>query len=248
MSIVTIVRNDPEGFLTTARSVLQQNYANMEWIVVDGASTDATSTYVRKLAPAIDQCLIEPDAGIYDAMNKGIDLVSGDWVMFLNADDTFAASSTIETYVNNLQTADDIVYADAQRREDGEIHRYRQPEEYWLGMTLDHQTACIRTAIYQELRFDSSLHSAGDLDFFSRARVAGFGFRKLQGVVSIIKPFSEGRSADYCARQRERVAVLRRYFDAPKLLRALAREFEAFRLRHPDAKSEYHALMDLIKE
>ena len=248
VSIVTIVRNDAEGFLATARSILTQDYGNIEWIVVDGASTDGTSSYVRKLAPCIAQCLIEPDKGIYDAMNKGIDLVSGDWAFYLNADDTFAEPTTISSYVAQLQPDDDIVYADARRREDGAIHSYRPPDEYWLGMTLDHQSACIRSAIYRELRFDTSLDSAGDLDFFSRARLAGYSFRKLESLVSIIKPFEQGRSSDYCSRQSERVAVLRRHFDGPKLRQALASEFEGYRQRAPDAHDAYTALMDLIKE
>ena len=147
ISIVTIVRNDAEGLLVTARSVLQQDYDNIEWIVVDGASTDGTAAYIQNLAPCIADFKSEADSGIYNAMNKGIDMVTGDWMFFLNADDIFFDEHTPSDYVMSLQDGDDIVYADALSREDRRIHQYRPEGEYWLGMTLDHQTACVRTEI-----------------------------------------------------------------------------------------------------
>jgi len=246
VSVVTVVRNDPLGFLITARSILSQDYDNLEWIVVDGASTDMTGNYVKQLSPAMACYLIEPDNGVYDAMNKGIDLATGEWLFFMNADDAFYAPNTLSTYSENLTEADDIIYADAMRREDSVIHAYHSPENHWRGNVFDHQTACIRASLCKKLRFDDSLQICADLDLFSRARAEDASFRKLENVIAVIKPYHNGISADYLDRQQERVQVLRKYYEGPELLAYLRSEFKATTERMDLSEQLVHDLMELI--
>lgn len=212
VSVVTIVRNDAEGFLATAKSILQQDYPNIEWIVVDGLSTDLTSHYVKMLSPQITKYKIEKDTGIYNAMNKGIDMASGEWLFFMNADDVFYSSDTISKYVMRLRDDDDFVHSDVERREDGLLHGYRPNHQHWLGMSQDHQTVCGRTGIYKNLRFDETYSIAGDFDFFSKARVMKYSFRKIPGIIGCLKPFDNGASVGYVARQKERIRVIKKYF------------------------------------
>jgi putative colanic acid biosynthesis glycosyltransferase len=94
LSIITVVRNDVSGLRATIQSVHAQSYPGIEFIVVDGASTDGTSDLVRS-ARGIDKWVSEPDDGLYDAMNKGKSMASGDFAMFVNAGDTFVNDGAI---------------------------------------------------------------------------------------------------------------------------------------------------------
>lgn len=95
-SIITVVRHDLPGLEATARSLAVQQFVDFEWIVIDGASTDGTQASKDQLAHRPHTFVSEPDRGIYDAMNKGLELVSGDWVQFLNAGDALCASDTLQ--------------------------------------------------------------------------------------------------------------------------------------------------------
>jgi glycosyltransferase involved in cell wall biosynthesis len=88
ISIITVVFNDEKYIEDTILSVINQTYANLEYIVIDGGSSDKTKQIINKYDNKIDCWISEPDEGIYDAMNKGIELVSGEWVNFVNSSDT----------------------------------------------------------------------------------------------------------------------------------------------------------------
>lgn len=248
VSVITIVRNDAEGFLITAKSVISQEYNNIEWIVVDGLSTDNTSEYVKQLSPEMANYIIEPDNGIYNAMNKGIDMATGEWIFFMNADDVFFDRYSISNYMKDVRKDDDILYADAVRREDGNIHSYRPEAEHWAGMFLDHQTACVRASIYKMYKFDESLRLAGDLNFFSKAKSNGYSFRKIEGFKACIKPFQTGISADYVERQSERIKVLKRYYDSPKLISTLLNEYSEARKNNSINEKQYNHLLSIMEQ
>ena len=95
VSVVTVVRNDPAGLARTIDSVASQDYPRIEYLVIDGASTDETPDVLKSHQAKVNRWISEPDAGIYDAMNKGARLASGEYVCFMNAGDTFAASDTV---------------------------------------------------------------------------------------------------------------------------------------------------------
>ena len=246
VTIITVVWNDAEGFLVTARSVLAQSYDNIEWIVIDGASTDGTSQYVRNLSPAISSYVIEKDTGIYNAMNKGIDRATGDWIMFMNADDAFYDERIVAYYVNNIQDDDSVLYSDVIRREDGQIHPYLSADRYWLGMTLDHQSAFVRSDLYKQYKFDERYRVAGDLNFISNLKAKSYKFRKLNGLICCIKPFGVGASSSYFDRQHERVNVLRTYFDGPQLITTLHAEFKKAYDSKVVTANEFNKLLTLI--
>lgn len=228
ISVVTIVKNNPQGFLITAKSILEQSYdkSELEWIVVDGLSDDCTTHYVKALAHHMAKCIIEDDSGIYNAMNKGIKHASGDWMFFMNADDAFYSEHTIQAYVDKITEQDDFVFSDVLRREDKKIHAYRPEDEHWLGMAQDHQTVCGKVSIYKSLMFDEAFKVAGDFDFFSRARNKGYSFRKLEGFIGCIKPFDSGASSEYFKRQKERIRVIKVNFPDMPYSRFLGKEYE----------------------
>ena len=113
LSIITVVYNCLEGFKKTADSISSQSYSDLEWIVVDGGSTDGTKDYIISHSHLITRWISEPDNGIFDAMNKGIKLATGAWVTFMNADDTYTSTSTLATIFNHKSlTHHDFIYSD----------------------------------------------------------------------------------------------------------------------------------------
>lgn len=98
LSIITVVRNDPEGLQRTAQSLAEQQFEDFEWIVIDGASTDSTVAALAAQSAQMRQpefLISEPDRGIYDAMNKGLVRAQGEWLTFLNAGDTYCEATTL---------------------------------------------------------------------------------------------------------------------------------------------------------
>ena len=89
ISIVVVSLNTKSSFLKTINSIISQSYANKEIIVVDGNSTDGTIKIIKKMSKNFSKIIIDKDKGIYDAMNKGIALVKGEWTIFLNSGDVF---------------------------------------------------------------------------------------------------------------------------------------------------------------
>jgi glycosyltransferase involved in cell wall biosynthesis len=111
VSIITVVYNGAETLEKTVESVLDQTYDNVEYIIIDGGSTDGTLDVIKKYENGIDYWISEPDKGIYDAMNKGISQANGDFVNFMNAGDAFADADTLSDIFENAQAdGDDLIY------------------------------------------------------------------------------------------------------------------------------------------
>ena len=100
ISIITVVRNAVSTIQDTIRSVASQNYKNIEHIIIDGASTDGTLDVLEKHHDKFSCVISEPDCGIYDAMNRGIQVAAGDFLGFLNSDDVYADDSVVSRVVN----------------------------------------------------------------------------------------------------------------------------------------------------
>ena len=167
VSVVTVVRNDSAGLRKTMESVLSQDYQHIEYIVVDGASTDDTVSVLHRRQHDISSWISEPDSGIYEAMNKGARLASGEYVSFLNAGDTFASRDTVSRMFTPPPSAEllwgDCIIEKAKREEydcaRNVIHRLHRQ------MTVSHQSLFTKRAILLERPYDESLRIAADYDF-----------------------------------------------------------------------------------
>lgn len=109
ISVVTVTKNAAIQLKSTINSVINQSYSNIEYIVIDGASVDKSINVIRENENWITYWSSEPDKGIYDAMNKGIEVASGDWIVFLNAGDKFYDLEVVERIVNQFKSTD-VVY------------------------------------------------------------------------------------------------------------------------------------------
>jgi len=160
ISIITVVYNCVDLLPGTIESVMGQTYSNIEYIVVDGSSTDGTVAVIEKYADQINQWISEPDQGLYDAMNKGLKMATGDYVWFMNAGDHLYAPNTIEKMIQKWQPETDILYGevmlvDEERQELGTrtattTQKLTNPlhwQDLAKGMVVCHQGFLPRRAI-----------------------------------------------------------------------------------------------------
>ncbi len=170
VSIVTVVYNGEEYLEQTIESVIGQTYDNVEYIVIDGGSTDGTLDIVRKYEGQIDYWVSEPDGGIYDAMNKGITLSQGKWINFMNAGDLFYQLNSTGLLINTaIETHSDIVFGHTEYIYT-ENHRkiifatYFKKKQF--GMPFCHQSSLIKVSIHKKYPYNLSYKIGADYDFF----------------------------------------------------------------------------------
>ena len=192
ISIITVVRNSDKLLEGTILNVLSQNYENIEYIIIDGNSTDKTLDIIRKYEDKINYWISEPDKGIYDAMNKGISLASGEWLNFMNAGDEFINSEVIENLTGHLSdNVADIVYGDVialNPSYNTEITvRAKSVSDIWKGMIFSHQACFIKTGILRNYPFDSRYKLASDYDQILSLYLNNCSFLYIPTVVSKVR-------------------------------------------------------------
>jgi glycosyltransferase involved in cell wall biosynthesis len=177
-----VVRNNVGGIDKTIDSVRRQSYRPIQYIVIDGGSTDGTVDIIRKNEEGVSIWRSEPDCGVYDAMNKGLALAHGDWIMFLNSDDTYYPD-TVERYARIIKTQSlDYLYGATHRLDaDGRLHIDRPVDGDEIAcrafdeMPVPHTSLCIHARVYQKIGgFDLSYRIAGDQEHFLRMHKAGY--------------------------------------------------------------------------
>ena len=170
ISIVTVVFNDLEGLKRTHRSVSGQLGSSFDWVVCDGGSGDETTTFLETLGESV-HWISEPDQGIYDAMNHGASMADGDYVVFMNAGDTFHDSGTLAKVGIKLSTHNehpvDILFGGAILSFcDGRRMVYRAPkrvEDYlWHGLPANHQATYYRRKLLGTIPYDLQYQICGD--------------------------------------------------------------------------------------
>jgi len=159
ISIITVVFNDKLGLENTIQSVLSQSYKNIEYIIIDGGSTDGTLDIIKKYEDRIDYWVSEKDKGIYDAMNKGIDVASGEWINFMNAGDGFYSNDILEKLFSSNNIKEDIVFGKSiSYYKKDEVLRYENFEteklNWYYSKTPNHQSIFIRKKIYKNIKYD----------------------------------------------------------------------------------------------
>jgi glycosyltransferase involved in cell wall biosynthesis len=208
ITIVTINFNMGSELVGTIESVLGQDYANIEYVVIDGGSTDDSAEIIKRY-PRIDYWISEPDKGRYYAMNKGVQAATGDWIIFINSGDRFHDPSVVSDVFQAQNHSDtDLVYGHVLRRYPSEgVQRVIPAQDLStlpLRMPCSHQSLFVRRSLLLEHPFSSDLSIAADHDFMLRAKLAGSHFKKVERTISI---FSTGGVSD-----RQRLEALRQIY------------------------------------
>lgn len=170
ISVITVAYNDPEGLSLTIKSVLEQTFENIEFIVVDGGSSSKSQEVLQRYRSHFTCCISEPDQGIYDAMNKGLELVSGDWVIFLNAGDTFYKNSTVKDLHHLFEEHIDVVFGKSLTKFDEySVIRYEDfgatTSSFYKRKLPNHQAVFVRREKFKKLRFDLNFQYCADTKY-----------------------------------------------------------------------------------
>ncbi len=184
VSIITATYNSESTVRATIESVLSQSYDNVEYLIIDGASSDKTLDVVREYESRFAgrmRIVSEPDEGIYDALNKGVRYATGDIIGFLHADDMYATDEVVERVVEAfVGDSCDALYGDlhyvdssAQRVVRNWKSREYEPRLLPKGWMPPHPTLYLRREIYQKIgEFDQSFRISADYDFILRVFMA----------------------------------------------------------------------------
>lgn len=192
LTIITSTLNCADGLQQTANSIREQASKDLQWIVVDGKSSDGTIDVAKKNSDIISHFISEKDAGIYDAWNKGAVLISGEWVLFLGAGDKFPSSTSIKKIQAELKSADprDVVFYGDVQISGHEGVRYISRKTNLSGYEFarpklpNHQGAWQRANLFKSPQpFDTSYLIAGDSKFMLKALRVGT-FRHMDFVVA----------------------------------------------------------------
>lgn len=176
ISIITICYNSAQTLEKTILSVANQTYEDIEYIIVDGNSKDNTLTIIKKHGDKISKWISEPDNGLYDAMNKGIAMATGDLIGILNSDDTFHSSTVIEEIVafHSNNTIDASVGNIIQHRENGKIIRtysskYWNPVKLKIGYMPPHPSLFFKRELFDKYgNYDLGFKIGADYELITR--------------------------------------------------------------------------------
>ena len=214
VSIITVCRNAESCLGSTMDSILAQTFQPIEYIVIDGASTDRTLALIKEREAAFRsrgiafRWLSEPDGGIYDAMNKGIRLASGRWLNFMNAGDGFHDAEVLADIFSRGEYPSEVgvIYGDTELRLSfGSVEMRPKPLEYiQKKMPFCHQSTFVRAEEMKAHPFDLTYPFAADYAFFYQYYQRGGGFRYVNRLVAYFES-EEGASS------RNRLKVNREY-------------------------------------
>ena len=187
VTIVTVCYNAERDIEATLLSVTGQTYTNIEYLIIDGGSTDHTCDIIQKYSERTDYFISEPDRGVYDAMNKAVAIAKGEWILFMNSGDTFFSNDTVSVVFDRIVDDDtgvifgDTVFAEGDKHT---IIRYGDMRTHSV-MPSCHQSIFCRTCLLRKYPFNLKYKFASDYDLFYRLKCAGVRMLYIETVVAV---------------------------------------------------------------
>ena len=229
ISIITVVRNNSEPLRQTLTALVSLDYDNIELIVIDGNSTDSTPNVIAEFTHDISYWISERDTGIYDAMNKGLRVATGEYVWFMNAGDLPYSDDVLKDVFRPSEQYADIYYGEAMivssdGRELG-LRRKKLPRKltqksFLRGMTICHQSIFIKRSIAP--LYNLNLRYVADIDWVIRSIGSA---KSCENAKVIVSKFSEGgfSTANKWASLKERFNVMKEHYGLARTLWAHAK-------------------------
>lgn len=232
ITVVTVSYNSADDIRKTILSVINQTYPYIEYIIIDGRSSDDTLEIIGEYKNKISRLVSEPDNGIYDAMNKGIDLSSGDYIIFMNCGDVFASEKVISDMAEKIEDGDAVIYGNVVRHTlSMDYIDYPKPLEFFSkGMPLDHQSVLARSNLLKENKFSLDYKIISDFVQLRQLYTEGYNFKYFNETIAI-RDHTKGET--YSNWEKIGVKELAKYFGYDKTIR--------FRVSH-----KYHLFKNKI--
>ena len=190
ISIVTVSYNTYNCIEKTIRSVINQTYDNVEYLIIDGGSTDGTQKIVERYQDKIAYFVSEKDKGLYDGMNKGIAAATGDYLLFMNADDIFVSNDVltrIAAFITENPDAD-VIYGNSEQVLEYGIYEIK-PQVACIDhkMAISHQAAFVRLSLLRAHPFDLKYRYAADFEQMSSFYLAGYIFKYVDCLIARVE-------------------------------------------------------------
>jgi glycosyltransferase involved in cell wall biosynthesis len=188
ISVITVVYNGEKHLENTIKSVIDQSYNNIQYIIIDGGSTDNSLNIIQKYKDKINYWISEPDNGIYYAMNKGIDAVKGNWVNFMNVGDTFFDNNVLSELFLSFDYSDtDIIYGNVLLNLDIglSVRRPKPIKNIVKGMVFSHQSCFVRSELIKMTKFDTSYSISSDYNMLYNFYISYKRFRYIDRNIAI---------------------------------------------------------------
>lgn len=195
VSIVTVVFNGEHIIGSTIDSVKNQTYPHKEYIIIDGGSVDNTCSIIEKHQESVHHYVSEPDSGIYDAMNKGTQYCTGDWIIFMNAGDTFYESNTLEKFVNYINSSTtpntELVYGDVwliSANGQEQLRTLSDSYSFLINNMVCHQCIFYSKKVMNTIGlFDTQFRYIADFDHFMRIKEMKIDIQKIKSPIARYK-------------------------------------------------------------
>jgi glycosyltransferase involved in cell wall biosynthesis len=173
VSIITINFNDRSGLERTLNSVFSQTYTNWEQIVIDGGSTDGSANYLEEVSNKLAHWISESDNGRFHAMNKGISVANGDYLLFLHSGDVFTSEHALEDFVTHPDFNGNVIYGDYSFRDGGKEYPDKVSPDYFVRTSLPHQSTLFSRNVFKSCgNYDESYRISGDREWYLRAVIS----------------------------------------------------------------------------
>lgn len=219
VSIITVCLNSVSTIGQCIESVSRQSYGHIEYIVIDGGSTDGTIDIVQKYQNKIDYYVSEPDSGLYHAMNKGLSVASGDYILFLNSDDWYAPECVETLVASKRDHSADFVsalaeFVDRDGNASGRMRPMPFDDSVRLRMPLRHETMLIPAEIYNEVGgYDENYTIVADFELAVRLFECGYSHYQVQKPLVYFREAGVSRNVKSRNRtQLEHVKVIQKSF------------------------------------
>lgn len=186
ITVVTVSYNAVDTIEETMLSVLNQTYPYVEYIIIDGGSTDGTVAVIKKYADRLAYWVSEPDKGIYDAMNKGIVAATGDYINFMNSGDTFYGYDSISA-VFSKEHKEDVIYGDTMNISDScsYLERCLPLEQMSEILPFSHQSTFVKSNLLKAKLFNTEYRSAADYDLLHQLWKEAYIFKYVPSIIAI---------------------------------------------------------------
>lgn len=186
VTIITVCYNASDTIEKTILSVINQNYDNIEYIIIDGGSKDRTMDIVKKYEAKITKWVSESDKGIYDAMNKGIKMATGEWINFMNSGDIFVENDVLTNiFAHNNYSDSAVIYGDSVFEVNGRLYNSPAGGFSHLSMGFVHQSSFVHASEAKELLFDLKYHLAADYNMMLTLKKQGKVFSYVKTPISL---------------------------------------------------------------
>ncbi len=186
VSVITVVYNGVNEIEETILSVLNQQYTDIEYIIIDGGSTDGTIDIIKKYLDKIAVFVTERDGGVYDAMNKGVSLATAEWINFMNCGDSFYNNDVLKNVFNVGRIKGDVIYGSVCTfdRYKNVIIQSMPLQNLNKRMIFCHQSSFVKRELLLRYPFDKSFKICADYNLFYTLYKHGFSFEKINQCIA----------------------------------------------------------------